>query len=122
MDKSQALQNFWESFELPAYDENSVPDDAEMPYITYSVGTDSIDSPLSLAGTLWYYSTNWRDISRKSEEIAKVIAEHGFYSKKINNGYLWITKGTPFAQRMGSDKDPVKRIYMNITVEFLTAY
>jgi hypothetical protein len=37
MNKSQALQSFWESFGIPAYNEYTVPDNAEMPYITYSV-------------------------------------------------------------------------------------
>ena len=121
MDKVQAIHNFWSQFGLPAYDENSVPDDAVMPYITYTVSTDSLDEPIPLSGNLWYRSTLWKDITLKSEEIAKKIAEKGFYSVKLDNGYLWITKGSPFAQRM-TDTDPVKRIYLNIMAEFLTAY
>lgn len=121
MDKVQALDAFWNSFDLPAYDENSVPEDAEMPYITYTVSTDSLDEAIPLSGSLWYRSTTWREITRKSEEIAKKIAEKGFYSTKLDNGYLWITKGSPFAQRM-TDIDPVKRINLNIMAEFLTAY
>ena len=31
MDKFQAQQSFWSSFGLTAYDENTVPDDAEYP-------------------------------------------------------------------------------------------
>ena len=33
---ARALQKFWAGFGLPAYSEGSVPDDAELPYITYS--------------------------------------------------------------------------------------
>ena len=36
MDKQQAIHGFWSSFGITAYDENSVPDDAELPYITYN--------------------------------------------------------------------------------------
>ena len=43
MDKSQAVHDFWSSFGLTAYDENAVPDNAQMPYITYSVVTDSLE-------------------------------------------------------------------------------
>ena len=40
MNKEQAIHFFWSQFGLPAYDENSVPDDAQMPYITYNVVID----------------------------------------------------------------------------------
>lgn len=121
MNKAQAIDKFWNSFELPAYDENSVPDDAVMPYITYSLSTDSLDNPVTLSGSLWYRSESWKDITLKSEEISKKVSEKGFYSDKIDGGYLWITRGSPFAQRM-TDINPVKRIYINLMVEFLTAY
>lgn len=121
MDKVQAIDNFWNSFDLPAYDENSVPDDAEMPYITYSVMTDSLDHVVTLSGNLWYRDRSWKEITLKSEEIAKAVGEYGFYITKLDNGYIWITKGSPFAQRM-TDTDPVKRIYINLQAEFLTAY
>ena len=43
MTAEQTLHSFWSSFGLTAYDENSVPDDAVLPYITYSVSYDSFD-------------------------------------------------------------------------------
>lgn len=121
MDKVQAIDNFWNSFGLPAYDENSIPNDVEMPYITYTVATDSLDNVVPLSGNIWYRERTWKNITLKSEEIAKKVGEYGFYSAKLNNGYVWITKGSPFAQRM-PDVDPVKRIYINLQAEFLTAY
>lgn len=124
MDKAQALQGFWSGFGLSAYDENSVPDDASMPYITYNVATDSIERVLPLSGSLWYKSTSWAEISQKADEIAEVIAASGgYYIAKIDGGYLWIVKGTPFAQRMREESDSnIRRIYINITAEYLTAY
>ena len=41
MTKAAALHSFYSSFGLTAYEENSVPDDAEFPYITYNITTDS---------------------------------------------------------------------------------
>jgi hypothetical protein len=59
----------------------------------------------------------------KKNEIAKRIGEHGFLSLPIDDGYVFMVKGTPFAQRMADPSDElVKRIYLNINVEFLTAY
>lgn len=41
MTKAAALHSFFSGFGLTAYEENSVPDDAVFPYITYSLTTDS---------------------------------------------------------------------------------
>lgn len=122
MDKAQALQVFWSSFGLPAYDETTVPDDAKMPYITYRVATDSLESVLPLSASLWYRDKSWAEITQKSEEVATAIAQHGFVSYPVDGGYIWIVKGVPFAQRMREENDDmVRRIYLNVTVEFLTA-
>ena len=122
MDKAQAIHEFWSEFRLPAYDESSVPDDAVMPYITYNVATDSLDSVLPLHGSLWYRSTAWDEITQKAEEIAEALGTNGYMIKKINGGYVWMQKGRPFAQRMTDEDEQVRRIYVNITAEFLTAY
>lgn len=120
MDKWQSLQSFWESFSLPAYDENSVPDDAVMPYITYSAEIASFEEKLLLSASIWYHSLSWADISQKADQIAQALS--GYHIVKIDNGYLFMTQGNPFAQRIKDTNDSVKRIYLNITAEFFTAY
>ena len=121
MDKWQALHNFWSSFEIPAYDENSVPDDAAMPYITYSAETSGFEDPLLLTGSIWYNSTSWAGVSQKAEQIAQALADYHLVS--LGGGeYLFLTQGSPFAQRMRDENDSVKRIYLNVTAEFFSAY
>lgn len=122
MDKAQAIHDFWSGFDLPAYDESSVPDNAVMPYITYNVVTDGLDSVLPLHGSLWYRTTSWESISKKAEDIAQALGENGYLIKKIDDGYVWMQKGRPFAQRMTDEDEQVRRIYVNVTAEFLTAY
>ena len=123
MNKAQAIDTFWNSFNIPAYDENSVPEDATFPYITYSESTDSIGNVVMLNASIWDRSTSWEGISLKAEEIAKKIAEYGHYTIKIDNGYIWLVKGAPFAQRMSDpNDDKIRRIYLNVLGEFLTAY
>ena len=122
MDKSQAIDNFWNGFGLPAYDENTVPDDAALPRITYSVETDSFDNAITLTASLWYRSKSWKDISQKADEIGEYIVKMIPPTIPIENGRLYITKGTPFAQRMTDPDDSIRRIYLNIQAEYLTAY
>ena len=122
MDKAQALQSFWSSFGLPAYDSTDVPQDAQMPYITYSVATDSLDNVVNMNASLWYRSTSWKDITQKADQIAEAIVKMTPPSIQLDNGRLYIAKGTPFAQRMSDEDGNVRRIYLNIQAEFLTAY
>lgn len=121
MDKSQAVHDFWSSFGLTAYDENAVPDDAVMPYITYSVVTDSLDYIVLLTGSLWYRGTSWESISKKADEISESLKDGKI--QKLDVGYAYLYRGTPFAQRMNDETDNmVKRIYFNVNCEFLTNY
>lgn len=121
MNKAQAIHSFWSSFQWPAYDENTVPDDASFPRITYDVQTDSLDNVVLLSASLWDRSTSWERISKKSDQIAKEIVNMDPPTIKLDEGRLYITKGSPFSSRMGDEDDSVKRIYLNINAEFLTA-
>lgn len=123
MDKAQALQNFWESFGIPAYEQTTVPESATMPYITYSVSTDSLGNVVNMYASIWYHSTSWKDISEKTEQIARYIVGMNPPSIKFDGGRLYIAKGTPFAQRMEDPNDDmIRRMYLNIQAEYLSAY
>lgn len=122
MDKAQALHDFWSSFGWNAYDEYSVPDDTHTPYITYSVSTDSLGQPIPLTASLWDRSSSWKNVTEKADQIAEYIG-YGHATKKVEDGYLYITKGNAFAQRMNDPEDDmIKRIYLSITCEFLTPF
>ena len=122
MDKYQAIHAFWSQFGLTAYDENTVPDDAVMPYITYEVSIGSLDDFINMTGSLWYRSTSWREITQKADEIERTVNERGYYISDIDNrGHLYITKGVPFYQRMSDPADDmIRRIYFNLNAEFLS--
>lgn len=120
MDKEQTVHSFWSGFDLPAYDEGTVPDDAVMPYITYAVATDSIGFPVALTGSIWYKATEWETISNKKDQIARSISGH--LSLPFEGGFLYLTKGTPFAQRLADPDDTIRRIYINIMAEYLSAF
>lgn len=116
-DKWQALQRFWESFGLPAFARNSVPEGTPLPYIAYEAAVAEFDTTAPLSANIYYRSTSWADISQKSDEIQHFIGD--YYESPIKGGYIHITQGTPFAQR-ATDEDPtIKRMYINIEVEYL---
>ena len=121
MTKAAAIYQFWSSFGLTAYEENSVPVGAAFPYITYQLVTDSFDSEVATSASLWYRSESWTAINAKTEEISQRISRGG----KIipcDGGAIWLKLGQPFAQNMGDESDDlIKRKYLNITAEFMTA-
>ena len=123
MTKEQALHSFWSSFGLTAYEENSVPsgeNKPDLPYITYSVSTDSFGNDVALNANLWYRGTSWSVVNDKAAEISAAISSGGKLLD-CDGGCIWVKRGTPFAQNMSDPMDDlIKRKYINITVEFLT--
>lgn len=121
MTKEAAIQRFFSQF-LPAYEENTVPDWAEMPYITYNLATGDIlsgENPLSCS--LWYKDNSWITINEKTREISEKIGLGGI-TLKCDGGVIWLKRGTPFAQSMGdANDDKIRRKYINLTAEFITA-
>lgn len=121
MTKASALYNFWSGFGLTAYEENMIPTDAKLPYITYQVVTDSFGAEVALTASVWYHDTSWVGANAKAEEISRAISRGG-KTIPVDGGVLWLKRGTPFSQSMGDETDDlIKRKYLNITAEFLTA-
>lgn len=124
MTKEAALYNFWSMFGLPAYEENTVPtgeDGAEFPYITYQVVTDSFGNDVALTGSVWYRSTSWKEANAKAQEISNILSRGGV-TIACDGGIIWLRRGVPFAQSMGDDSDDlIKRKYINLVAEFMTA-
>ena len=122
--KAATIYEFWNSFNLTAYEENSVPtgeDAPKFPYITYQLVTDSLGNEVAMTASLWYRSESWTAINAKTEEISKAIGRGGTFTP-CDGGAIWIKRGTPFAQNMGDESnDLIKRKYLNLTAEFITA-
>ena len=129
MTKAAAIHAFWNSFGLKAFEENYVKDadengnpiEPEMPYITYQLVTDSFDREIAATANIWYRSAGWKSINAKTEEISQTISRGGKIIS-CDGGAIWLKRGQPFAQSMGDESDDlIKRKYLNITAEFMTA-
>lgn len=114
MNKEQALNQFWNSFGWDAYDENTVPDDAELPYITYNFITSKINEPKVPSVSLWHRSSSWETISLKAHEIFDNINGKTI---KYDDGAIIIWGGT--YQRMGDPDPMIRRIVPDLQYEFL---
>lgn len=131
MNKQQAYSSFWGGFGVLAFEENSVPDDnvieqlikagvakAKYPLITYQVIVDSLDGSVFPTASIWDKSSSWERADLLSNSISQRITDMG--TLQLDDGRMFITKGSPFAQHMGDESDhTIKRIVLNIGVEFL---
>lgn len=124
MTKTAALHSFYSSFGLSAWEENAVPtgeDAPAFPYLTYTVTTDSLGAVIPLSFSLWYRSSSWRECNAKTEEISRRIGRGGVILH-CDGGAVWIRRGEPFAQSMSDPTDDmIRRKYINLTAEYLTA-
>lgn len=118
MTNAEVIYRFWASFELPTYDETSVPAKSQTPYLTYETALDSFGNEVALTASLWYRDTGWEAITVKANQINAAISRGG-RMLATENGALWLKRGTPFAQRMADTDDSIRRIVINVTVEFI---
>lgn len=120
--KAAAIQKFLESFGVPAYPVTSVPDDAEMPYITYTLYTGAWgDSEQNMPVDVWYRGESEAKPNAKVEEISRKIGIGGI-QLPCDDGIIWIKRGSPFGQTVEDEDNSVKRRLVNLSVEFDTYY
>lgn len=118
LNKVQAYFDFWGKFGWQVYDENSVPDDASLPYITSDFSYDSFLYEVGLTPSLWDRSTSWETVEQKAAEIEQAIGRGGVLVK-YDGGAFWLKKANPFAQRLADEDDSIRRIVINISVEYI---
>lgn len=122
MDKSQAIKAFWAGFGLPAFDRTTVPDnaiDTYGAYITYNVVKSAFDAPVPMSADIWYRDPSWASIEAKAEEIARVIGRGGV-KIRCDGGGIWIVRERNFMERIEDADDMVRRMHINVIVEYIT--
>lgn len=122
MNREAAIYEFMRSFGIPAYAETGVPDQAEMPYVTYSLIIGSYDNPVSMAVNVWYRTDSEAIINAKVRDIERALCNGGaaiHYETDGNTRMVWATKGSPWAQAVQDEDNSVKRRYLNIDLQFM---
>lgn len=127
MTKDKALYAFFSDFGIPAYPANAVLNengepDVILPYLTYTPVFDAWGGePVSLTVNLWYRTESEAIPNAKAQELSDAI---GMGGKVIScgEGYIWLKRGSPWCQNLSDEVDPaIKRRYINVTAEYLTA-
>lgn len=121
MDKYEALNKFYNSFGIKAYEENSVPEKAKMPYITYEVITSSFsDDNVALSLQIWFNETKLVAIDNLTEKISAALS--GGRKLKCDDGYIVLYRGNPFAQSIKTIDKTIKCKYVTIMADYVTLH
>ena len=118
MKTEQAIHSFWSGFDIKAYDEYSVPDTAQLPYITYSIIYDGFDRSVTMSASVWYRSASWAAITEKTKQIIDKISFGGIQITS-DEGTIWLRMGEPAYQRLGADDTEIRRTYLNIIADYI---
>lgn len=108
-----ALKTFFSGFGLPAYAADSVPDDVELPYISYSMSVPEWNAKASLHAQVWDRTTSNTGIIRVADQITAAIGENGI-NIPVEGGYLIIWPESPLIQIM-VDGD-YRSAYINLSI------
>ena len=107
-----ALKSFFSGFGLPAYQVGTVPEDVELPYISYSIASPEWNQKASMYVQVWDRSTSNIGIIRKADQITRAIGEG--IKLPIDGGYLVIWPETPLIQ-IQADGD-FRYAYINLSI------
>lgn len=112
---ARALYNFWSGFGMPAYTTTTVPDDAELPYITYSlVQTEPLNFATHYA-QVWYRDTSNEALMEKVAEILEAIGTGVMIA--TDDGYVCIRPGSGQVVQLLTDENPeIRYAYINLQI------
>lgn len=114
-DTARALYTFYSSFGFPAYQADTVPDDAQLPYITYFYTEPQYQYPATHYAQVYVRSNSNSLLLQKAGEIVQSIGDGAV----LENGVV-IRPSTPLVQIMHDASNPDIRIaYINLQLNAL---
>lgn len=121
MTKHEAVQAFFEKCGIAVYAAASVPDGAQMPYLTYEMQEVAFgDGEVPITANAWFYTSGETVPDEYCANLSRLIGRGGALLH-CDGGAVWLKRGSPFAQRIkNTGEDTIKRRYINLTAEFFT--
>ena len=111
---AQALYAFWSSFGLPAYTTTTVPDEAQLPYITYSLVESEPLRPATHYAPVFYRDTGNAALLAKVDQIKAAIGDG--IEIPCTGGIVCIRPDSPFAQIMVDAVPENRYAYINLQI------
>jgi hypothetical protein len=110
--------SFWSCLGLPAYVEYSVPDAAELPYLTYTLGEGAFSVETRAQVRKFMRDSSFAEIAAYADSLENLVPEAGitlFLPDK--GGAVYLYRGDPFIQHQPADETNLKILYCNIIIK-----
>ena len=109
---ADALVKFLKSFDLPVYARETVPEDQQLPYITFPLVEPEWNQKATFYIQGWYRTTDYSDLLAKCDEI---IGEIGTgITIGDESGYIVIYPETPLVQIIVNGD--IRSFYINLSL------
>lgn len=111
---SKALKTYFSSFGLPAYQQDSVPDDVDLPYITYPLKEPEWNQQTTFYVIVWYRSTGYQDLLTTVDAILADIGEGRIIN--LEGGYLVLYPDSTLVQEYNDEDGKAKGMYISLAM------
>ena len=112
LNTAKTLKTFFSSFDLPAYTVNNVPENTQLPYITYQLVEPEWDQQANLYCQVWWRKNDLAAMLGKADAILAAIGTMKKF--KQDGGYVVLYPATPLIQTL-TDED-TDRAYINLII------
>ena len=107
---ARTLKTFFGSFGIPAYTLQSVPEEVQLPFLTYPLMEPEWDQESTMYCQVWYPKNHLADLLEKADAIAKAVGTMKEFPQE--GGYVVLYPSTPFIQILTDDK--TQSAYINL--------
>jgi len=111
-----ALYDFFSGFDIPAYIQDNIPDNAKMPYITYELIEPEPLATALFHASVWYRSTNIAEIGAKVDEIKAAIGNGVDLPTESGVVHIFREKNGAFGKIMNDPDRETKRAYLSMMI------
>ena len=109
---ASALKTFFGGFGIPAYTVDSVPENVELPYLTYPLSEPEWSQKASFYVQVWYRTRSNADVLAKADEITAAVGNG--IKIEMPDGYLVIYPETPLVQLLVDGDE--RSAYINLSI------
>lgn len=109
---SKALYQFFSGFGIPAYGNDDVPDDAELPYLTVYFSEPEWNTKASGYCQVWYRTNQRAKVNAKADAIAGAIAAKP--RLECDGGYIVLWPENPLVQPINDGE--ARGAYINFSI------
>ena len=93
--------------------EDSVPINSKFPYTTFTLANEAFTTEGLIQVRVFTENRSIKEVVGLSDKLEKAIGEAGTLLRN-GRGYIWLYKGSPFAQLEPTLEENLKTVYINL--------